>query len=170
MAGVRDGSIAPGTSIILLTTSTAGTSSAASHLRNNNRDVPAAAARLKETAETSTNKDNAAIYTTFLGLTDQERIDLLSGITVIDAAPNILDVERAIEAQLFWAVARTFQQAFRQYLEGWWFQRAVAHLSDETSTDRILAAEIEAQVADLREQFKQDALPIAADLLNVPLD
>jgi len=171
LEGRRTGSILEGGRINLLTTSTASAGSAASYLRrNDNRDIAAAAARLKDTALTSKNKQNAAVYKTFLGLTDQERIDLLRDVTVLDAAPHVQSVEGAIEAQLFWAVDRGQHGTFRRYLEGWWFQRSVSHIADQKKADRILAAEIEAQIADLREQFKQDALPIAADLLNVPPD
>jgi C-terminal domain 7 of the ABC-three component (ABC-3C) systems len=42
------------------------------------------------------------------------------------------------------------------------------HFTSADKGDRIVAAEMEAQVADLRQQFKQDALPIADDLLNLP--
>jgi hypothetical protein len=166
--GLSTASIAAGSTLNLLTTSTAGEGSAASYLRRDNRDVAAATTALEATARTSKNKDNAELYSSFLSLSAQERLDLLSSIFVLDAAPDIGDVDHAIGVQLFWAVDRKHQEAFRQYLEGWWFRRAIMHLTTGITTDRIVAAEIEAQVADLREQFKQDALPIADDLLNIP--
>ncbi|MBK7032615.1 MAG: hypothetical protein IPH49_05005 [Ignavibacteria bacterium] len=38
------------------------------------------------------------------------------------------------------------------------------------AADRILGGELESQLSDLRDQFKQDALPIADDLLNFSPD
>ena len=153
----------------LMTTSTAGAASAASKLRRIDRDVDGAESALATTARSSTNKENAHAYTAFLSVDQKERLSLLSDVFVLDAAPNIQDVDQSIAAELFWVVERRHLEAFRQYLEGWWFRRAIVHLTGP-STDRILAAELDAQITDLREQFKQDALPIADDLLNLRAD
>jgi hypothetical protein len=168
--GLQNGLIAAGSTLDLLTTSGAVPGSAASFLRHVGRDVQKAAKILEDTARTSQNKDNATAYTLFLNLSTQERLAFVNNIHVIDSAPDIGNLDSKIDAQLFWAVERKHQDAFRRYLEGWWFLRAIAHFTSVDKSDRILAAEIEAQVADLREQFKQDALPIADDLLNLPPD
>ena len=60
--------------------------------------------------------------------TGNERLILLSNVFVLDAAPNIQDVDQSIAGELFWAVERRHLEAFRQYLEGWWFRRAIVHL------------------------------------------
>jgi hypothetical protein len=165
--GLRNGSIAPGSTLDLLTTSIAEPNSAASLLRRKDRDIRKATKALEETARTSQNKQNQTAYKLFLELSSQERLSFVNNIYVIDSAPNIENLDSDIEEQLFWAVERKHQDTFRQYLEGWWFGRAITHFN---STDRIVAGEIEAQIADLREQFKQDALPIADDLINISPD
>jgi hypothetical protein len=55
-------------------------------------------------------------------------------------------------------------------LEGWWLRRCLKQLTSAAITDRVLATEIEAQMSDLREQFKQDSLPIDDDLLTFDLN
>ena len=152
-----------------MTTSTAGAASAASKLRRVDRDIDGAESTLEVTARSSTNKENAQAYAAFLSVDRSERLILLSNVFVLDAALNIQDVDQSIAGELFWAVERRHLEAFRQYLEGWWFRRAIVHLTGP-STDRILAAELDAEITDLREQFKQDALPIADDLLNLGPD
>ena len=59
--------------------------------------------------------------------------------------------------------------AFLDRLEGWWFRR-VLNLLSSTNGDRIGAVEVEAQMSDLREGFKQESLPIDDDLLEFSLD
>lgn len=167
--GRRTGGIAAGSILNLMTTSSAGEGSAASKLRNQKRDVAAANTALETTARSSKTEDNAKAYAAFLSLKPSERLDLLGSVFVLDSAPNIEQVDDAIASELFWTVERRHLDAFRQYLEGWWFRRAIVHLT-APSTDRILAVEIDAQITDLREQFKQDALPIADDLLNFAFD
>lgn len=167
--GRRTGSIPAGSMLNLLTTSTAGVDSAASGLRRSNRDVPAAVAALGTTASTSKAKENSPAYKAFLSLNANERLELLQDVYVLDGADDIGDVDKAIGSELFWAVERRHTDTFREYLEGWWFRRAIHHLV-QSPKDRILAAEIDAKIADLRDQFKQDALPIADDLLNLTSD
>ena len=71
---------------------------------------------------------------------------------------------------MFWAVDRPHQEQFLERLEGWWLRRTIKQLLSSDANDRITAAEIEAHMSNLREQFKRDALPIDDDLLNYALD
>ena len=59
---------------------------------------------------------------------------------------------------------------FCNALRDGWFRRALKQLVAIAQGDRILAQEIEAQMSDLREQFKQEALPIDDNLLEFTLD
>jgi hypothetical protein len=54
-------------------------------------------------------------------------------------------------------------------LEGWWFRRALEHLKKDNQKP-ILAEEIIAEEASLREQFKQDNLVIDDDILCAAID
>lgn len=163
-------SIPAGTTLYLLTTATAGADSAASRLRARDRDVESALAALLATAQTSSNKGNAAAYGAFLSLGTTDRRRMLDAIVVVDAEPAIEDLDQDLRAEVFWAVDRKHHDAFLERVEGWWLRRVLHQLTRISSGDRILAEELEAQMSDLREQFKHDALPIDDDLLEFALD
>ena len=168
--GVASHTISPGAVLHLLTTATASPGSAAAHLRQNERNVDAALTTLEATAQSSRSQENAAAYEAFLQTPAKSRRVILNSVVVIDAASAIGNLEAQLQTEIFWAVERKHQDAFLDYLEGWWFRRAITQLLQIHSGDRILAVELEAQMSDLREQFKQDALPISDDLLNIALD
>jgi hypothetical protein len=162
------GQVMVGTALQLITTATAPDGSAASYLRSANRNVEAALSALETTAQSSSNKANESAYKAFLKATPARRLALLDAVVVIDAAPTIEDVEDMLRSAVFSAVERKYLGSFLERLEGWWIRRVLRQLV--TSGDRILAEEIESQMSDLREQFKQDALPIDDDLLEFTLD
>jgi hypothetical protein len=162
------GQVIPGTSLYLLTTALAAAGSVASHLRKTNRDVAAALSALASTAQSSTNKANEAAYAAFLKAAPARRQALMNTVVVIDAAPTMAGTDQDLRTLIFYAVERKHREAFLERLEGWWTRRVLRQLV--TPGDRILAEEIEAQMADLREQFKQEALPIDEDLLHFTLD
>jgi hypothetical protein len=162
------GQVIPGTSLYLLTTALAADGSAASHLRKTNRDVAAAQSALESTAQSSTNKANEAAYAAYLKAAPARRQALLDAVVVVDAAPTMAGIDQELRKVIFSAVERKHLDSFLERLEGWWIGRVLRQLA--TSGDRILAEEIEAKMADLREQFKQDALPIDEDLLDFTLN
>jgi hypothetical protein len=91
----------------------------------------------------------------------------LGGRPVLDNSPNIVDVVEGIKREVRWAVSTRYRDVFVQRLEGWWFRRVVNHLvSDERQA--ILSQEIDAEMNDLREQFKEDNLPI--DVLDIEIE
>jgi hypothetical protein len=153
------------TALHLLTTGTAPTGSAASYLRIANRNIDAALSALIATAQTSTNQDNAAAYHAFLGISHATQKAILSSVVILDSAPNIEDLDTGLRNAVFAAVERHHLESF---LERLWLRRIVKQLT--TTEDRILADELEAQMAELREQFKQDSLPVDEDLINFTLD
>ena len=159
-----------GTSLHLLTTAKANAGSVAGYLRPDGRDVEAALKGLETTAQSSSSKANAAAYAVFLTTSGANRKKLLENVFVLDAAPTIMDLNSDLKTEVFWAVERRHHDAFLERLEGWWFRRALKQLSSTSLADRILAAEIESQMSDLREQFKQESLPIDDDLLTFDLD
>jgi hypothetical protein len=169
LGAIENHSITPTSTLYLLTTANAAGGSIAAKLRQTDRDVDAALASLESTARTSQNQANNAAYAAFLAASAEDRRALANSIVVLDAAPDIKDLDEKIRAELFWVVERKHQNTFREYLEGWWFRRSVSHL-EKGSSDRILARELDAKIADLRDQFKQDALPIADDLLDFTAD
>ena len=167
--GTASGEIPATASLCLVTTGKASAGSAASCLRGNNRDIQAAVTRLYATAQSSTNVANKPAYAAFLDASPTQRAALLGRVTVLDVAPAVDDLDGELRGEVFWAVGKEHHTAFLDRLEGWWFRRVIAQLSS-TNGDRIGSVEVEAQMADLREGFKQKSLPIDDDLLEFSLD
>lgn len=162
--GLAGGSFPAGTSFHLIT-SRAGDDSAAHRLRVTQRDVPTARARLHATAQTSTNPDNKGAYEAFLALTEDQQRALLDSVFVIDSSPAIGELDDRLRAEVRWAAEKQHLESFVSRLEGWRFRRAIQQMRAPIGSNIILSQEIEAQMDDLREQFKRDALPIDEDIL-----
>jgi hypothetical protein len=167
--GTASGEIPATASMCLVTTGEASAGSAASCLRGNNRDEQAAVTRLNATAQSSTNVANKPAYAAYLAASPTQRAALLGRVTVLDVAPPVDDLNGELRREVFWAVVKEHHTAFLNRLEGWWFRRVIAQLSS-TNGDRIGSVEVEAQMSDLREGFKQESLPIDDDLLEFSLD
>jgi ABC-3C protein len=163
--------ITAGTALHLLTTSKAQAGSVAFHLRSaEGRDVAAALRGLETTSQSSKSLANAAAYKAFLDLPSEQRKLLVTNVVVLDGASTIADLDTDLKTEVFWAVDRKYHDAFLERLEGWWLRRSLKQLASVALSDRMLATEIETQMSDLREQFKQDSLPIDDDLLTFDLD
>lgn len=168
--GLAANTIPAGTSFYLITTSEAGDDSAAHRLRVVERDVATARERLHATASTSTNQDNKTAYEVFLALNEQQQRALLESVFVVDSSPTITELEDRLRAEVRWAAEKQHLDAFASRLEGWWFRRVIQQLRVPAGSNVILSREIEAQMDDLREQFKRDELPIDEDILAATVD
>ena len=157
-------------SFYLITTSQAGDGSAAQHLRVLGRDVVTARERLHATATTSTNQENKSAYEAFLALDEGQQRALLEAVFVIDSSPKISELDDRLRAEVRWAAAKQHADAFATRLEGWWFRRAIQLLRAPPGSNVVLSREIEAQMDDLREQFRREALPIDEDILAATVD
>jgi ABC-3C protein len=124
---------------------------------------------LDATVSSSTNKAHAAAYEAYRAASPLERTAILSKVIVLDAAPSITDLDVELRREVYWAVVKEYHSAFLERLEGWWLRRVLRQLTSATA-ERIGSVELEAQMSDLREQFKQEALPIDDDLLDFILD
>lgn len=167
--GSTSGQIPASASLQLVTTGVAPANSAASKLKATERDVAGARATLDAVARTSTNATNASAYVAYEALNQQQRVALLDRVVIIDAAPTIADLDEELRAVVFWAVDRAHHSPFLDRLEGWWLRRVIAQLTG-APIERISSVEIEAEMSDLRDQFRQDSLPIDGDLLDFILD
>ena len=150
----------------LITTSNASENSAASYLMFDGRSIDVAIQKLLATAQTSTSVTNEKGYEAFLALSDDERENVIGRVFVLDASPNIVEVLEGLKREVRWAAAQKHRDVFVQRLEGWWFRRVVHHLVG--AREAILSQEIEAEMSDLREQFKEDNLPI--DVLELDIE
>lgn len=164
LQGRADGSLPADALLYLVTTSVADAGSAAHALRaGTTRDVATAASKLDAAAQTSTNQDTVKGRTAYLHLTAVEREQFLSAVVVLDRSPAVMAIEDQLHKELFHAAKPTQLASLATRLEGWWQRRVLQHLD---SGGPILSEEVLAQVADLREQFKRDNLPIDDDLLD----
>lgn len=156
--------------LFLVTTAACAKDSAASCLRHNDRNVELARDRLGAAARSSTAAANATGYKAFLAASPAMQLSILEQVFVVDSAPSIADLDAELREQIFWVASRENHAAFLERLEGWWLRRVLKQLTDPTSTNRIGAVEVEAEMTDLREQFRQGKLPIDEDLQLFDLD
>lgn len=167
--GHTSGHIPPTANLYLVTTSAAPDGTATSRLRGASRDLAAAQHALDATATSSTNQTNMSAYAAYLKATSAERTAILNKVIIIDAAPTVADLDGELRQEVYWATGRGHHAAFLDRLEGWWLRRILRQLT-AAPQDRVGSVELEAQMSDLREQFKQEALPIDEDLLEFTLD
>lgn len=167
--GSASGQIPSTAALHLVTTGTAPESSAASKLKFSGRDAVGARATLDAIARTSSSAANATAYQAYESLNPQQRLALLERVLIIDAAPTIADLDEELRSVIFWAVDRSHQTPFLDRLEGWWLRRVIGQLTSGADA-RIASVEIESAMSDLRDQFRQDSLPIDGDLLDFVLD
>lgn len=167
--GSTSGQIPPNANLYLITTSIASDGTAASRLRATSRDISAAQQALDATASTSISTTNAKAYEAYLATSSDDRTAVLDRVTIIDSSSPITDLDLDLRQEVFWAVNKAHHSTFLERLEGWWLRRVLLQLIAGFG-GRIGSVEIEAQMSDLREQFKQDSLPIDDDLIDFSLD
>jgi hypothetical protein len=169
--GHANNTIPPGTALYLLTTGAAPKDGAAWLLRSDGaRDVEKALQKLETVTQTSDSQANAPAYQAFSAMSGAARRAILDNVVVLDRAPGVLTIDDDLKAEVHWSAETKHLEAFLQRLEGWWLRRVIKQLVAAPQPAGILSAEIEAEMTELREQFKQDNLPIDDDLLQFTLD
>lgn len=170
-AGHANNAIPSDTALCLLTTGAAPKHGAAWYLRSDAaRDVDKAMQKLEAVTQSSESESNAPAYKAFLAVTGAARRAILDSVVVLDRAPGILTIDDDLKAEVHWSAETKHLDGFLQRLEGWWLRRVIKQLSVAPQPSGILSGEIEAEMTELREQFKQDNLPIDDDLLEFTLD
>ena len=171
MVGHFSGEVPITTAKFLISTSvtSAGTACSALVPESESRDVEAASSRLKQAAATSTNADLKDAFTAFLALDETERRQLLGSIYVVAGQPDADAIHSHLQAELY-HVALHHQALSVQMIEGWWFKRVIHELVYGGAG--IPRAEIDAQISEVQESLKRDALPIddEIDALMVALE
>lgn len=168
--GMINGAIPDCSTFFLITTAQAAKGSAADYLRaGESRNVASAIERLNATAESSTNQANATAYSAFRGLSHPQKTEFANAVVVVDSVPGINDLDAELREEVYFAVEQKFLDSYLQRLEGWWLRRAIKHLIEENPIP-ILSEEVNTEITDLREQFKQDNLPIDEDILSASVD
>jgi len=133
------------------------------------RDVSRALERLNSTADSSTNAANSTAYLTYRSLSLEQRRLLLAAAVVVDLAPTIEEIDPQLKNELYHAAEQRFLSAFLQRLEGWWYRRSIKHLAANDG-ELIFSDELRSQISSLREQFKQDSLPIDDDIMTASVN
>jgi hypothetical protein len=171
MVGRFSGEVPITTAKFLISTSvtSAGTACSALVPESESRDVEAASSRLKQAAATSTNADLKDAFTAFLALDETERRQLLGSIYVVAGQPDADAIHSHLQAELY-NVALHHQALSVQMIEGWWFKRVIHELVYGGAG--IPRSEIDAQISEVQESLKRDALPIddEIDALMVALE
>lgn len=164
------GTVPPRALFFLVTTARSAAGHAAHYLgTGNSRDPHSAMQRLNAVAESSTSQANATAYRAYRSLNLEKRKKLLDSMFIVDGAPNIEELDFEISRTVYYAVEKRFLEPFLQRLEGWWYRRAISHLL-KAATTPILSEELSAETASLREQFKEDNLPIDDDIMRASVD
>ncbi|MGE3588273.1 MAG: ABC-three component system protein [Ilumatobacteraceae bacterium] len=156
-------------SLTLFTNATAPTDSAMFHLRGGEgRSVGRAATSLESIARTSENVGNLAYYKSFLALSSDERLDLLSRVTLVDAVPAVADLGTDLELAVRKSTKAAHRSALIERLRGWWFAKVYDHLERVAlgQRDRILSEEVESELLSLAQQLSDEDLPI--DYYDMP--
>jgi len=164
--GISKWTITEDSIFYLVTTANAPKGSAAYYLKSNSdRDVIKSLERLRATSATSSSRENEAGYKAFRALHDNAQQSLLMRVYVLDASPNIDDLDSVLRKEIFHAVNYKFLPSFLQRLEGWWFRRVIKHfVADSQMQQPILSEELQDELIRLRAQFKTENLPIDDDL------
>ena len=156
--------------LFLITTASVGKGTASAFLKNDkNRDIEKAMMRLNSTAKSSTSSTNVKAYTVYNKMPEERKKALLSMIYILDGLPDVLNIDSNIKKELFHAAKPEYLDSFLQRLEGWWYRQVISHLKSE-SRDPISSISIVSEMNYLREQFKEDNLPIDEDLMSQSVD
>ena len=144
----------------LVTTAVASEDSIAALLRpSNGRDPEAACLKLIKIAKGSENQELKKSFAAFLSLTLEQRKDLVGAVQILDGSANIIDVASDIRERIKFSVRPKYLGSLYERLEGWWFGRAIEHLSRKSAYP-INGFEVHNKIVELAEQFRTDALPI----------
>jgi hypothetical protein len=167
---ITAGNLPEGSLFFLITTAQTADGSAAYYLKPNaSRNPESAVQRLNSTAESSISQTNALAYGAYRLLNDEQKRQLIESVFVVDGAPNIHDLDAELKEGVYFAVEQRFLDSFLQRLEGWWYRLAVKHLIDSDAKP-IMSEELNSEMTSLREQFKQESLPIDEDIMRASVD
>jgi len=168
--GMTNGTILDGSTFFLVTTAQTSEGSAAHYLKaDDSRNVSKAIERLNATAESSTNETNKPAYAAFCSLDPDQKKALANATVVVVGVPSITDLNAELRKEIYGYAETKFLDPFMQRLEGWWFRRSIKNMA-KSDPNPILSEELYAETTRLREQFKQDCLPIDDEIMDATMD
>lgn len=163
--GISSRTIDPDTIFFLITTSISPNNTASSFLKCESvkRNIPKAVRILNEVTKKSKNKDHKEYYKAFNTLSETQKENLLSRVFVMDASPQIEDLDNLLREELYHASQKKHLSLFLEHLEGWWFRRIINFITKKKKA--ILSQEIDAEINIIREGFKKDDLPFDNEIV-----
>ncbi|EKF86939.1 ABC-three component system protein [Methanobacterium formicicum] len=164
--GITSGEFNSDTTFFLITTEQVSKGSTAYYIKK--REITTAIERLNKTAATSTNLTNQKAYEAFKNISPDQKEILLNKVFIIDSSPLISSIGSKMKKTIRYATKKKYLDPLFNQLEGWWFTRVLEHLTKPQ--DAIPSWEIDAEIDMLREQFRDDNLPIDRSILNVTVN
>lgn len=148
----------------LLTTATAEVDSAARFLRAGRgpEDLLIARKKLDAVARSGGNRASARYYAKYQSLSDDERLQLLSKVTILDGASDASRITDDLIASVRLATVPERRRPLVERLRGWWHERALNHLTSvaKGEVDWIDLTEIESQLLYIAQTLRDDNLPL----------
>ncbi len=155
--------------LYLITNATADETTIAGMLKSTSRNINGALNIMNNISSTSSNATNEAAYKVFRSLSHQQKLQLLDSIIVVDSYSGIDNIEKDIKDELFHAVDKKYLDQLFVRLEGWWYGRIICMFT-KTQFKPILSEELMAQIKDLRNQLRDDNLPIDDDVFDMKIE
>lgn len=144
--------------LTLVTTQTARENTAMAALRAGpGRDPVAALDLLIVAAGASRARDTAEVRERFLGLPPAARAVFVERMRVVDAVPDIDDVDEAVRTKLRAVLPAGHEDSYMRQLWAWWHEQVLAMLRKRmtsVSVDRLMR-----QVSRLRDGYGAERLP-----------
>ncbi len=94
---------------------------------------------------------------------------MANATVVVVGVPSITDLNAELRKEIYGYAETKFLDPFMQRLEGWWFRRSIKNMA-KSDPNPILSEEPYAETTRLREQFKQDCLPIDHEIMDATMD
>jgi hypothetical protein len=111
------------------------------------------------TLRTSKSKALGKVKELFSSLSDSEKEDFVSRITIVDDVPRIQDLPALIKGQKMRAIRPGHRDAVFERLEGWWNDLIIQMLCDP-DFDPIHGADVSERLHAFSEEYRADNLPI----------
>src|SRR5690606_10735435 len=82
---------------------------------------------------------------------------LVKRIRILDNSIGITEINAKIKKELIFSTYPSTIDAFLEILEGWWFGKSIANLTNQI--DFISSSELQLKIANISESFQADNLP-----------
>lgn len=155
---LANGRVSSESRFLLFTTATIARGSFLSLFAEETADDDARAEAAQAAIAKSESQLIGAIRTELEQLSEDERRDFYTRITIIDASPRITDIPALIDQHLR-TIRRESRVALFERLEGWWTDLVIKILSGQRK-EAVHGYEVSDKLSALAEEYRTDNLPI----------